>query len=834
MGTGYTRNDASNNIADGNVINASDLDGEFDAVVATFNSSSGHTHDGTSAEGAPVTVVGPVQDLVVSATQVKPKTTNTLDLGTASLLYKDAYLQGNMYFRDTNLKIVSSADGQLDIDADTEVEITAPTLDIDASTAVTIDTTTLTITGSANVAGDLDVDNININGNTIISTDTNGNIALTPNGTGEVDISKVDIDSGAIDGVTLGTNSAITQAVIDSVNINGATIGHTDDTDLITLASGVVTVAGELDAVSLDISGDIDVEGTTNLDVVDIDGAVNMATTLLVTGNVDFNGDLDVDGTTNLDVVDIDGAVDMASTLNVTGATTLGASTNVVTPFNIRNTIQSFNGGLSTEANTALINFGLNEGSGNRFGGSYTQASQGGMLNFDVRAGQPLFQIYVREAGTASASGTPALNILSSGNVGIGTSSPDAPLEIEGNVSSTTQFSGFGGLRIHNANGSAHGVTSEMYFTAGTGSSNRGTAIGSQFTSASSGNDLYFATNGGNVSSTNTLSERLRITSAGNVGIGTSSPHTKTVIALAPTASATTVNETADFADQFVLGSADGSATGDRIPLVFNMGSATDNNISAAIVGERGGSGWDTALSFWVNNQTSGSQGTDAIQEAMRIDSSGNVGIGTSSPGELLNLYKASGDVAFRIQSSAGNCYVVNRAASTGMDLLNAMNGPMTFGTNNITRMTIDATGAVTMPAQPAFMARPTSEQANIANGTTIACVEVFDQNADFASSTFNAPVAGRYQLNATVRIDSIDTAATYTRVILLTSNRNYDSIFDVDGAASDPTYWTFVVATLADMDAGDTAYLQFSQNGGTTQADINANEVAFSGYLVA
>lgn len=40
-------------------------------------------------------------------------------------------------------------------------------------------------------------------------------------------------------------------------------------------------------------------------------------TTISASGNVDFNGDLDVDGTTNLDVVDIDGAVDMASTLAV-------------------------------------------------------------------------------------------------------------------------------------------------------------------------------------------------------------------------------------------------------------------------------------------------------------------------------------------------------------------------------------------------------------------------------------------------------------------------------------------------------------------------------------
>jgi hypothetical protein len=71
------------------------------------------------------------------------------------------------------------------------------------------------------------------------------------------------------------------------------------------------------------------------------------------------------------------------------------------------------------------------------------------------------------------------------------------------------------------------------------------------------------------------------------------------------------------------------------------------------------------------------------------------VGIGTTSPGELLSLYKASGDPALRIQSSAGNCYVVNRAGTSGMDLLNAMNGPMTFGTNNAERMRIDSSGKV-------------------------------------------------------------------------------------------------------------------------------------------
>ena len=55
---------------------------------------------------------------------------------------------------------------------------------------------------------------------------------------------------------------------------SGAIVYEMDDLEL----------AGNLVAASLDISGDIDVDGTTNLDIVDIDGAVNMATTALVTG----------------------------------------------------------------------------------------------------------------------------------------------------------------------------------------------------------------------------------------------------------------------------------------------------------------------------------------------------------------------------------------------------------------------------------------------------------------------------------------------------------------------------------------------------------------------
>ena len=65
--------------------------------------------------------------------------------------------------------------------------------------------------------------------------------------------SGVNIDGGAIDGITLGTNSAVTQAVIDNVNIDGSTIGHTSDTDLMTVSSGLLTVAGTMAATEVKI-----------------------------------------------------------------------------------------------------------------------------------------------------------------------------------------------------------------------------------------------------------------------------------------------------------------------------------------------------------------------------------------------------------------------------------------------------------------------------------------------------------------------------------------------------------------------------------------------------
>ena len=92
---GYTRQAAAN-IATGSVIDADDFNDEYNQIQSAFNASTGHTHDGTAAEGAPIEKVGPSQDLVVTASQVRPKTTNTLDLGTSALQYKDAFFDGTV------------------------------------------------------------------------------------------------------------------------------------------------------------------------------------------------------------------------------------------------------------------------------------------------------------------------------------------------------------------------------------------------------------------------------------------------------------------------------------------------------------------------------------------------------------------------------------------------------------------------------------------------------------------------------------------------------------------------------------------------------------------
>jgi DUF2075 family protein len=168
-------------------------------------------------------------------------------------------------FRDAAIYINSSVDGQLDIVADTEIQIVSTTVDLNGN---------LDVSGTALVTGVLTTTATQVatggitSGSDIIS-DTDSTDSLGSTGVRWL--------KGWFDTLTAGTLTIGSGSVTDS---SGAiSFGNENLT-----TTGIVTAAGTSVFASLDISGDVDVDGTTNLDVVDIDGAVNMATTALVTG----------------------------------------------------------------------------------------------------------------------------------------------------------------------------------------------------------------------------------------------------------------------------------------------------------------------------------------------------------------------------------------------------------------------------------------------------------------------------------------------------------------------------------------------------------------------
>jgi hypothetical protein len=233
-----------------------------------------------------------------------------------------------------------------------------------------------------------------------------------------------------------------------------------------------------------------------------------------------------------------------------------------------------------------------------------------------------------------------------------------------------------------------------------------------------------------------------------------------------------------------------------------------------------------------------------------RVESNGNanmlvvdgsadkVGIGTNSPNTILTTSSASEAVGVSAQTATTGSFIAFKDATSTNWYYNhvgAVGDNLKFTTGGSERMRIDSTGAVTKPNQPAFCVTPTNNQSNFSTGSFITIVfdnERFDQNADFASNTFTAPVTGRYQLDAQIVMSQIDSAADYYQLHMNTSNKAYNFIFDPD-YGQDNVWHTISISVCADMDANDTVLMRILQSGGSAQTDIAA-ESHFSGYLVA
>ena len=255
-----------------------------------------------------------------------------------------------------------------------------------------------------------------------------------------------------------------------------------------------------------------------------------------------------------------------------------------------------------------------------------------------------------------------AITINTSEQVGIGTGSPLAKLHLTGSgnynhtpgqnttsdfiitsseMSDNNAHSIMQLVSVRQSLGTGNGSTGYLGFSTIDDSNGQGIRDAGRIAivnevggSRNSATALSFWTNAGGTDTT-AATEKLRIKSNGNVGIGTVSPAGKLHIDTDATASlaSATINEVSDFSAGSRVGFSGLPNNNDG--MYFGMG--VDGGISAGMGFFREASGWNSALTFYTNNQTSGAYGVDAIQERMRITSAGNVEIKNGGDLKLFN-----------------------------------------------------------------------------------------------------------------------------------------------------------------------------------------------------
>jgi len=385
MGATYTRQ-SSSAIVDGGIIEAADINAEFNQILAAFEVSSGHTHDGTAAEG------GPITKLLGTAITIGDGTAGT-DIavtfdgetgdGVLTWMEDEDYFQFSddllltttekLQFRDTAIYINSSTDGQLDLVADTEIQIAATTVDINGA---------VDISGNTTVGGDLTVtgDDITMGTNTagmlLVADGTNfnpvaisGDVTMASSGAvtiaatsvensmlaGSIADSKLstittaDKVSGAaiqIDGATDGTSITVADAdklliddggttkYITASQLNAYTSGSIA-ADNISTGDAAVTIATSSGDITIDAqAGDADIifkgtDSSSDITALTLDMSAAGAATFndkIIATELDISGDVDIDGTLEADAITINGTT-LAETISDTVGAMIGSNT---------------------------------------------------------------------------------------------------------------------------------------------------------------------------------------------------------------------------------------------------------------------------------------------------------------------------------------------------------------------------------------------------------------------------------------------------------------------------------------------------------------------------
>jgi hypothetical protein len=249
--------------------------------------------------------------------------------------------------------------------------------------------------------------------------------------------------------------------------------------------------------------------------------------------------------------------------------------------------------------------------------------------------------------------GVEAMRIDSSANIGIGTTAPTSTAGFIPRLQLTSAFST--ALLITSTSTTQQNLV---------GTNGSGLFLESVGNATGTSNNIIFRT-----TSSNSFfggDERMRIDSSGNVGIGTSSPGNKLEVYGTATDTTIEVNGTGRYRSFEI------HASGSRV------GYLSDDST-------------DTIMRL-VTNRGTLSFSTGEV-ERMRITSAGNVGIGTSSPPQLLAVHGAS-DPAINVRNTSTSVDANFYCTSTNGIIGTSSGSPFSFHTSNTERARINSTGA--------------------------------------------------------------------------------------------------------------------------------------------